>query len=132
VSAPAVNLVLHPEILNSGVDRHNLVLDLWVSQQLSVFAGHFPDFPLLPGVVQIDWAVRYARDYLGLDTPVIQVDRLKFSCPILPDTKVQLRISYNTEKAQADFSYTRSYARVHANHSELLFSQGRLLYAVDK
>jgi 3-hydroxymyristoyl/3-hydroxydecanoyl-(acyl carrier protein) dehydratase len=34
---------------------------LRVPPTLEHFRGHFPGFPILPGVVQLDWAVRFGR-----------------------------------------------------------------------
>ena len=42
-------------------------LDLAIGPELIYFQGHFPGYPVLPGIVQIDWAVQLADQYLGTD-----------------------------------------------------------------
>ncbi len=125
--------VIRPEIIDTSISVHSLDLTLYVTENLCYFAGHFPDLPVLPGVVQLSWAVDYARDFLGLTAPVMNVERLKFTCPIQPNTKIILHIDYDGEKKTAAFSfhslpYLPSQAQS-GSPEPLIFSQGRLLYA---
>jgi len=71
---------------------------VFVPPQLACFAGHFPGQPLLPGVIQLQWAQTLAERLW----PAIAVaqkfggtSRLKFKAPILPGDffAVQLRCS---------------------------------------
>ena len=57
------------------------------------FAGHFPDQPILPAVLQL-LAVRLLAESL-LETPLTPVngDRLKFKGMVGPDELVNLRVS---------------------------------------
>lgn len=108
------------EIIDSTLSPLHAEVRLHISENLIYFAGHFPDFPILPGVVQLDWAVHYACEFLALNTPVISVERLKFTCPIRPAMQVTLSIETNPEKRYASFRFY---------HEHLTFSQGRLVYA---
>jgi 3-hydroxymyristoyl/3-hydroxydecanoyl-(acyl carrier protein) dehydratase len=118
--------LLHAEIINSTISADTLELTLYISENLSCFAGHFPNFPILPGVMQLNWAVSYARDFFALQAPVMNVERLKFTCPIQPNMTVQFSISLDSEKKFAHFRY---YSSTHlASQQQLTFSQGRLVY----
>lgn len=116
---------LYAEIIHSTISADTLDLSLYVPPNLCYFAGHFPSFPILPGVVQLNWAVHYAREFLALTAPVMNVERLKFTCPIQPDMKVNLSISIDAEKKVANFRY---YSATHPSSQPLTFSQGRLVY----
>ncbi len=124
VATPPV--VRRPELLDVKLAQGHLEASLLVAPELAGFAGHFPDFPILPGVVQLDWAVHYAREFLLIDEPVLRVERLKYTCPIIPDTRLQLSLAYDNRKSAVDFRFYR-----HTHDNELLFSQGRLVYATD-
>ena len=103
--------VLYPEILadrRNTDDDNQIVLDLRVTSTLEHFTGHFPGLPILPGVVQIDWAVRYARQYLTLNGVFSALENIKFLGLVLPDARLQLSLKWNTATQRLDFSYVSS------------------------
>lgn len=113
-----------PVLIDVKVVQGHVDAQLLVTPDLAGFAGHFPDFPILPGVVQLDWAVHYAQEFLLLDEPVVRVERLKFTCPISPNMPLQLSLIYDAGKCAVDFRFYRKLD----GERELLFSQGRLIY----
>ncbi|WP_052417530.1 ApeI family dehydratase [Cellvibrio mixtus] len=116
-----------PALIDVKIAQGHLDAGLFVAPDLAGFAGHFPDFPILPGVVQLDWAVHYAREFLLIEEPVLRVERLKYTCPIIPNTRLQLNLCYDSRKGAVDFRFYR-YAD---DSNEVLFSQGRLVYATE-
>jgi len=71
---------------------------LFVPADLAHTAGHFPGRPLVPGVVQLDWALRAAGEWLGGPVALLELTALKFPEPLVPGGRVTLRL----ERAQAD------------------------------
>lgn len=57
-----------------------------------VFAGHFPNHPLLPGVFQLEMARMAAESVLNCSLTVREICRAKFQRPILPDELVRLEL----------------------------------------
>lgn len=115
-----------PALIDVKQDQGRLDLGLLVTPDLAGFIGHFPDLPILPGVVQLDWAVHYAQEFLQLDAPVVRVERLKFTCPISPATQLRLSLDYDARKSSVEFRFYRL-----REGDELVFSQGRLVYAME-
>ena len=68
---------------------------LYVDASLPMFAGHFPGNPILPGVVQIDWAIEAAGDaFTSTSAAAFRgMSRIKFKTPVRPGTWLQLRLT---------------------------------------
>ncbi|MFC0692953.1 AMP-binding protein [Paraburkholderia humisilvae] len=86
----------------SGDDFH---YDLRVPPTLVHFAGHFPGVPILPGVVQLDWAIRFAAEHVPGVRAVASVDRLKFMAPVRPGALLSLALSHDASRRRVQFAY---------------------------
>ena len=79
-----------PRILNREGEEGELHYLLVVDPGLKWFAGHFPDKPILPGVVQIDWAIALAEP-LGIQRDSFRgIPRIKFTSVIEPGAELRL------------------------------------------
>lgn len=69
------------------------VLHLDMPSDLAWFDGHFPGDPILPAVVQIDWAIHFGAES-GLDRHRFAgMSRLKFGAVIAPTTRLRLTLT---------------------------------------
>ena len=97
---------LLPEVITSHIENNGrLVLTLHIQPELDYFAGHFPGLPLLPGVVQVDWAVRLGKDHLGLNGDFGSLDNLKFQSMIFPGATVALMLEWQAATGRLNFEY---------------------------
>ena len=73
-----------------------------------VFAGHFPNRPLLPGVFQLEMARAAAELVLDCPLAVREISKAKFQRPILPDeiVRLELKLSENGGAIQARVSFS--------------------------
>ncbi|WP_018434455.1 AMP-binding protein [Paraburkholderia atlantica] len=78
---------------------------LRVPPSLVHFAGHFPGLPILPGVVQVDWAARLAAGHWPRVSEVASVDRLKFMAPVSPGAVLELTLAYDAARRRVQFAY---------------------------
>lgn len=85
-------------------DNDSVLLNLMINEELRCFKGHFDDAAVVPGVVQLDWAIVFAREYLAMQGDVVDVSVLKFQSLLLPNMKVQLEIVKKSAK-KITFSY---------------------------
>ena len=69
------------------------------------FDGHFPQFKLLPAVVQVDLVLHWCHKYLGSSLKLIKIPRVKFSRPLCPNSMIHLEASYNAEMSKISFKF---------------------------
>ena len=96
-----------PIILDCTQQDRQCILTLKLPADLVYFQGHFPDQPVLAGVVQLNWAVEFARQYLNIKGNVTSVEVLKFQQLILPSTTLQLSLELKTDDKFV-FAYSSS------------------------
>ncbi|TLF51810.1 hypothetical protein FEI13_07585 [Halomonas urmiana] len=68
------------------------VITLEVPERLRYLQGHFDEFPLVPGVVMVQWAIRHAHEVFGQLGAFRGVDRLKFQKILLPGQRLALSL----------------------------------------
>lgn len=96
----------HPEVLACTASAGQVAYRLLVPADLSHFAGHFPGLPLLPGVVQIDWAIHFARQHFDLPTQSFSaLKNLKFTAPVQPGAVLELDLAWQPDRQRLDFAY---------------------------
>lgn len=97
-------------------------LDLEVPLDLAHFSGHFPRTPVLPGVVQIDWAQHLARQVMALPPSFAGMEVLKFQQLVRPGDRLQLSLRFDADKGKLYFAF---------RNGEAACSSGRILLVAD-
>jgi 3-hydroxymyristoyl/3-hydroxydecanoyl-(acyl carrier protein) dehydratase len=69
------------------------------------FRGHFERQPILAGVIQMHWAVHFARTHFAPDASVASFRTLKFSRLIIPDVLLELVVSEPSTSGAVDYVY---------------------------
>jgi acyl-coenzyme A synthetase/AMP-(fatty) acid ligase/3-hydroxymyristoyl/3-hydroxydecanoyl-(acyl carrier protein) dehydratase len=83
-----------------------VLLELTAPVNLLYFDGHFDVAPILPGVVQLDWAIHYGRRYFALAGQFQGISQLKFQQVIGAEMPVQLELEHDVAKGSLRFRYT--------------------------
>jgi hypothetical protein len=94
-----------PHIALLERDASRVLLSLTVPASLYYFEGHFPEAPILPGVVQVDWVIAQGREYFALAPSFCGINALKFQQVILPDAPVLLELVHDPVKGALQFRY---------------------------
>ncbi|HEY4350529.1 MAG TPA: AMP-binding protein [Paraburkholderia sp.] len=93
------------EVLAEARDGNDLHYELRVPPSLVHFDGHFPGVPILPGVVQLDWAIHLASEHVTGIHAVSSIDRLKFTAPVRPGALLALTLSHDAPRRRVQFAY---------------------------
>ena len=93
------------EVLSEARSEKALHYELRVPPTLVHFAGHFPGLPILPGVVQVDWAMRLAADHVPGVRALASIDQLKFKAPVPPGALLDLTLTHDASRQRVQFAY---------------------------
>lgn len=104
----------------SAPDADSLELRLWLPKTLFWFQGHFPRWPVLPGVAQIHWAMTCSAP-LTEGLRFHSVDRVKFQTPVTPESELRLVLRREPQRQLLHFSYY-----LVEGESERLASSGKI------
>lgn len=97
-------------------------LELYVPPDLIYFPGHFPEAPVLPGVVQVAWALALAAQRLGTPPRCRVMEALKFQRLLRPGDRVELVLRHDKARNKLHFSY---------RHGDTAYSSGRLAWSAE-
>ncbi|AXI59378.1 AMP-binding protein [Pseudomonas kribbensis] len=94
-----------PEVLEQTETDGEWSLQLSVLPDLAYFSGHFPKAPVLPGVVQVEWALNLGRQLLNLSGAFAGMEVLKFQQLVRPGDEIQLHLRFDPERGKLYFAY---------------------------
>ena len=125
-SAPVLFPIVE-SVCHSEEESQEVRLWLHMPVELEHFAGHFEDMPILPGVIQVDWAVHFAKKHLkwaeAWEEGFSSIEKLKFLAPIFPEFKLELRLKWHSKTCCLEFAYLTP---------QRTYSTGRLLFDRNK
>jgi acyl-coenzyme A synthetase/AMP-(fatty) acid ligase len=79
------------------------LFELTSPPDLFYFDGHFNEAPILPGVVQVDWAIACGRQCFDLPPVFKAIHALKFQRVIEPEVPVTLELVHEPHKSSLTF-----------------------------
>ncbi|MDF1790476.1 MAG: AMP-binding protein [Thalassobaculaceae bacterium] len=111
--------VTTPVVLARSSDVSTARLTLRIPDDLMFLDGHFDGYPIVPGVVQIDWAIRYARDAFPITGTFHRLEAVKFFHVLAPGDETDLTIDYDAARGRMRFGFEAG---------ATTFSSGRVLF----
>ncbi|RMW00387.1 AMP-binding enzyme protein [Pseudomonas caricapapayae] len=94
-----------PEVLEQQAVDGELNLRLIVPPDLAFFSGHFPKAPVLPGVVQVDWAFSLGQRLLDLPSGFAGMEVLKFQQLVRPGDRLKLTLRFDAARSKLYFAF---------------------------
>ncbi|NHZ37067.1 AMP-binding protein [Massilia rubra] len=102
---PQVRLIERDAPPDGEPNGARVLLELVVPSTLFYFDGHFTQAPVLPGVVQVDWAIRYGREHFAVAPGFRGIHALKFQQVVRPDVPFRLELKYDSASCTLHFRY---------------------------
>ncbi|AAZ35114.1 AMP-binding enzyme family protein [Pseudomonas savastanoi pv. phaseolicola 1448A] len=97
-----------PQVLDQQTVDGELHLQLMVPPDLAFFSGHFPKAPVLPGVVQVEWAISLGQRLLNLPTDFAGMEVLKFQQLVRPGDRLKLTLRFDAARSKLHFAFHNS------------------------
>ncbi|QZI70282.1 AMP-binding protein [Pseudomonas protegens] len=94
-----------PEVLAQVQHADEWQLQLAIPPDLAYFSGHFPATPVLPGVVQVDWALALGQQLLDLPGRFAGMEVLKFQQLVRPGDRIQLNLRFDVQRHKLYFAF---------------------------
>jgi 3-hydroxymyristoyl/3-hydroxydecanoyl-(acyl carrier protein) dehydratase len=111
-------MIVDPIVIDCRMRPSGAAVDLVVPEDLHYLRGHFPGMPIVPGVVQIKWAIALARLHLHAGPAFRGMEALKFQQVMHSGARVTLDLEYADAAGKLYFSFSSESTR---------YSSGRLL-----
>ena len=101
----------------------SFIVEFSVPQTSDYFNGHFPGFPILPAVAQLDIIMRFVSNFFKVDAVLSEIKRIKFTSLIRPDIPLVLSITKNGN--------TISF-KMNSPDKEIVYSAGTVIVGKEK
>jgi acyl-coenzyme A synthetase/AMP-(fatty) acid ligase/3-hydroxymyristoyl/3-hydroxydecanoyl-(acyl carrier protein) dehydratase len=108
-----------PEIIKERKKDGEWFIVVRIPENLVYFSGHFPERPVLPGVVQVSWVIELAAKKLGIVKDFREIESLKFRNILHPGMQVTISLSWNSDAGKLMFRIEKE---------EMLFSAGTVVF----
>ena len=102
----SLGTVILPTMLDHHRNEHIVTMLLHIPTDLAFFAGHFSSIAIVPGVVQLHWAVQFANDVFNLNSLFTNGSKIKFKHIMLPNDKPLLKLEHIASQRLILYSYT--------------------------
>ena len=91
-------------LLHENAETREYAFEGTVPLDLAYFGGHFADFPLVPGVIEVQWAMDLAAQFDWGSKPVQHIENLKYQHFVRPHDTVQLTLRHDAAKNKIHFA----------------------------
>ena len=99
-----------PDVLAQVESDGEWTLQLSIPPDLAYFSGHVPHTPVLPGVVQVEWAFNLGQQLLDLPPTFAGMEVLKFQQLVRPGDVIELHLRFDRERSKLYFAYRNGVA----------------------
>ena len=98
-----------PEIISRERAEDRITVRARVPKDLDYFDGHFEEFAVVPGVVQLEWVARFLKEFISAlpgrpGLPALSVmENVKFHDVLLPEAECSIEIIWEADKSRARY-----------------------------
>lgn len=114
------------KIINLSSDDSGLVAIIKLNPNHEVYKGHFPNQPVVPGVIQLQIIKELIEKNIGKELFMGSIVRVKYLAPIIPSTSPELTFKLKNEKIGNE--NIKSAASISAN--DIIFTKAKIEFSI--
>ena len=103
--------IIEPTVVTEEMGDAMARVTLRVPEDLAFLKGHFPNYPVVPGFVQIDWVVRFARHCFTQVGAVNGLKSIKFRDMLRPNATFSLQLHLDEAERAVHFEIMGEHSR---------------------
>lgn len=92
-----------PEKTKITTNESEICAEFNIDESLPYLEGHFDKKAVLPGVVQIGWAIACVESSRGIEFSFHSLKSIKFTSLVLPPTEMKMTIKFDEKKGMIKF-----------------------------
>lgn len=92
-----------PVVLGRRTADRQATVALRVPPDLDALRGHFASLPIVPGVVQVAWALHFGHAELRTTTVLAGMDHVKFRRIVQPGHRLVLSVTWEPHRSSLSF-----------------------------
>lgn len=97
-------MILPDNYIVETTNSNEAKITFTLQDSLFYLKGHFKAQPILPGVIQLGWAIHFAKELFKISTKN-DMPQVKFTQPIMPNDKIVLSVKLNRKMNNFTFEY---------------------------
>ncbi len=107
-------------------DDSGIVATIKLNPNHEVYKGHFPNQPVVPGVIQLQIIQELMEKHLGTKLFMGSIKRVKYLTPIIPLTSPELAFKLKNEKIES-----RSIkSEVSISSNDIIFTKAKIEFSI--
>jgi acyl-coenzyme A synthetase/AMP-(fatty) acid ligase len=126
---PPARMPDRPLVLDEMRGDRSIERTCEVPDDLHCFRGHFPGFPVVPGVLQLDWVMEVGAILLGGPPVIREIASLKLISPLQPGARFRIRVGLEDTNGVEEAGRDGVAMRFSLTGRKEKFSAGRILLA---
>jgi hypothetical protein len=113
-----------PRVVAAHAEGRSATIELRVQPDLRWLQGHFPGLPVVPGAVQLGWALQFGAEMLGTPATMRAARSVKFERVIQPGRTLTLRLAAGDGPPTLRFEYASARGRYSSGRIETTGADG--------
>lgn len=101
---------LWQSVPSENTSHHHAEFIARVPVDLHWLAGHFAHFPLVPGVIELNWARQLAKQFEWGRQSIVQIENLKYQQFVRPNDEIRIILDYDAGKNKMTFKIIKGSA----------------------